>query len=147
VEQEQVYLQTLQADEDDDATRAMYADWLDEQGRHDEAERQRKWPEAKAWLVELLAAHEGQYWEDEDGNMQPSDEWSPDFKEFVETVQDSLENLRAGGHDPWGSFTTYNNNSLADAINSNREQFWRVWSVLTGDPPPPEDRDYFRCGC
>lgn len=38
-------------DPDDDTPRRVYADWLDEQGEHEEADRQRKWPAAREWLV------------------------------------------------------------------------------------------------
>jgi uncharacterized protein (TIGR02996 family) len=51
------FLQALAADEDDEAPRLGYSDWLEERGEYEEAERQRAWPAAKAWLVQLVAEH------------------------------------------------------------------------------------------
>jgi uncharacterized protein (TIGR02996 family) len=47
------FLRALANDEDDTPTRLVYADWLEERGEHEEADRQRKWPAAKEWLVRL----------------------------------------------------------------------------------------------
>src|SRR5205814_1124014 len=51
--QRNAFLKALAKNEDDTATRLVYADWLDEHGEHEEADRQRKWPAAKEWLVRL----------------------------------------------------------------------------------------------
>jgi uncharacterized protein (TIGR02996 family) len=48
-----VFLRALAENEDDIATRMIFSDWLDEQGEHEEAARQRNWPAAKAWLVQF----------------------------------------------------------------------------------------------
>jgi hypothetical protein len=45
--------------EEDTPTRLVYADWLDERGEHEEADRQRKWPAAKEWLVRFCRDHSG----------------------------------------------------------------------------------------
>jgi uncharacterized protein (TIGR02996 family) len=58
------FLKALTENEDDTTTRLVYADWLDEQGEHEEADRQRKWPAAKEWLVEFCR----------DNNPPPDDE-------------------------------------------------------------------------
>ena len=51
MDQREAFLKALAENEDDTTTRLVYADWLDEQGEHEEADRQRKWPAAKEWLV------------------------------------------------------------------------------------------------
>lgn len=51
MDERSAFLNALAANEDDETTRLVYADWLDEHGEHDEAARQRAWPAAKAWLV------------------------------------------------------------------------------------------------
>ena len=35
---------------DDDSARLVFADWLDEHGEHEEAERQRRWLTSEKWL-------------------------------------------------------------------------------------------------
>ncbi len=49
-------LKRLIEHEDDTATRLVYADMLDYEGEHEEADRQRKWPAAKQWLVRFSKA-------------------------------------------------------------------------------------------
>jgi len=49
----EAFLRALEADEDDVTTRLVYADWLEERGQTEEAERQRAWPAAKEWLVKF----------------------------------------------------------------------------------------------
>ena len=51
------FLKALAKNEDETTTRMVYADWLDDQGEHEEADRQRKWPAAKAWLVQFCRDH------------------------------------------------------------------------------------------
>src|SRR4051812_26092123 len=52
----EAFLKMLRDNEDDVATRLVYADWLDEQGEVEEADRQRKWQAAKAWIIDLIDA-------------------------------------------------------------------------------------------
>ncbi len=47
------FLKALAQNEDETTTRLVYADWLDERGEHEEADRQRKWPVAREWLVQF----------------------------------------------------------------------------------------------
>lgn len=47
------FMKQLAANEDDALVRACFADWLEENGEPEEAERHRKWPASKAWLLEF----------------------------------------------------------------------------------------------
>ena len=51
------FLKSLAENEDDITIRLVYADWLDEQGEHEEADRERRWPPAKEWLVRFCQEH------------------------------------------------------------------------------------------
>lgn len=42
--------QALRQDEDDDITRMVFADWLDEHDMPEEADRMRRWRSSKTWL-------------------------------------------------------------------------------------------------
>ena len=59
MDHEKHFLELLDANEDDNDTRVIYADWLDEAGRYEEAQRQRAWPAAKAWMVEAVEQYNG----------------------------------------------------------------------------------------
>lgn len=41
------FVQALAQNEDDEVTRLVFADWLEEHGEEEEAQRMRKWKEAK----------------------------------------------------------------------------------------------------
>ena len=77
------FLKALTKNEDDIPTRLVYADWLDEQGLHEEADRQRKWPAAKEWLVKFCRDH----------NPAPGDEnsdvWVVSYQELMEVGLDA----------------------------------------------------------
>ena len=49
--EEWAFLKSILEQPDDDARKLVYADWLEDHGEHEEADRQRQWPAAKEWLV------------------------------------------------------------------------------------------------
>ncbi|VTU00733.1 unnamed protein product [Gemmataceae bacterium] len=133
------FLAALAENEDDTTTRLVYADWLDEQGEHDEADRQRKWPAAKEWLVGFCAAN----------NHGPDEE---DPYEWVISYADLLELGReavAGADKDGFGFSCGNNMTMCDALRDNSAEFWRNWSIVTGVPLPPggAERGGFHCAC
>ena len=67
----QDFLDALKKDEDDTGTRMVFANWLDEQGEHEEAERHRKWPTAKKWLMDLCASVQEYDYYSEDASEEP----------------------------------------------------------------------------
>ena len=80
------FLKLLAKNEDDTTTRLVYADWLDEHGEHEEADRQRKWPAAREWLVQFCKDNNPP--DDED-----LDEWVIDFyaRTLVELAREAVE--------------------------------------------------------
>ncbi len=131
------FLKVLAANEDDTTVRLVYADWLDEQGEHEEADRQRKWPAAKEWLIRLSR-----------DNNPPSeddpDEWFISYQTLLELGREGVE--RTGD---WYGFSCANNMSMCDALRENSEEFWKNWSIVTGVPLPPdiEEKSGFSCAC
>jgi uncharacterized protein (TIGR02996 family) len=133
------FLRALAANEDDTMTRLIYADWLDDRGEHEEADRQRKWPAAKEWLVRLCRVH----------NPSP-DEEDPyeqviSYEDLIEFGRSAVAETDEGGF----GFSCGNNMSMCEALRSNSGEFWKNWSVVTGIPVPPdvEDKAYFSCAC
>ena len=128
----------LKKNEDDTTTRLVYADWLDEQGEHEEADRMRKWPAAKAWLVKLC----------EENNPPPDDEeeWFIDYETLVELGREAVER-KGADKELW--FSCGNNMGMCDALRDNAAEFWKNWSIVTGTPVPPEaaENSGFSCAC
>jgi uncharacterized protein (TIGR02996 family) len=128
----------LAENEDDTTTRLVYADWLDEQGEHEEADRQRKWPAAKEWLVQFC----------EDNNPDPDDdwEWSISYQTLLELARDAIA---GAGKEKWIEFSCGNNQTMCEALREDSHEFWQNWSIVTGIPLPPdvEERSSFSCAC
>ena len=129
------FLKALKKNEDDTTTRLVYADWLDERGEHEEADRMRKWPAAKEWLFRFFQEHD-----------------QGDYIGQLNSYGDLLELGRVAVEEAneWGlGFDCGSNESLCDALRGNARKFWENWSVVMGIPLPPEaDKNLgFGCSC
>jgi uncharacterized protein (TIGR02996 family) len=131
------FLKALAENEDDTTTRLVYADWLDDHGQHEEADRQRKWTAAKAWLVRFCQDHN------------PHDE---DLDERVISYEEVLKLGQEAINEPVGDafdFFCGNNMSMSESLNTNCQEFWKNWSIVTGVALPAdiEKKTYFSCAC
>jgi uncharacterized protein (TIGR02996 family) len=140
VNEQNAFLKALEENEDDTVTRLVYADWLDENGEHDEADRQRKWPAAKEWFIRFCQRH----------NPGPDDdEYSYvcviSYKDLIVLGREAIEET---DEEEFG-FNCWNNMTMCDALEAHSDEFWKNWSIVTGIPLPPdiEDKGYFRCAC
>src|SRR6188472_327361 len=103
------FLKALADNEDDTTTRLVYADWLDEHGEHEEADRQRRWPAAKEWLVRFCRDHN-----------RPPDEEDPfeqviSYRELLERAWEAVERV-----DDWGAVLSCGNNlTMCTALRVN----------------------------
>jgi uncharacterized protein (TIGR02996 family) len=139
------FITALEENEDDEATRLIYADWLEEQGQYEEAQRQRKWTAAKAWIAKLLKDCRGDFEEDDD-----PDAWCPipSFQRICRMAQDALAEMERDGDDrvvmELGA-----NDRLTETLREQRHGFWANWSIVTGVPLPEglADRSFFGCSC
>ena len=132
------FLKALTKNEDDTTTRLVYADWLDEHGEHEEADRMRKWPAAKEWLVRFCE-------ENNPPDEEDPDEWFISYETLLELGQEAIE--RGGKDGYW--FSCGNNMGMCDALRDNCAEFWKNWSIVTGVPLPPdvEEKSGFSCAC
>jgi uncharacterized protein (TIGR02996 family) len=139
VDERNAFLKLLAKNEDDTTTRLVYADWLDEHGEHEEADRQRKWPTAKAWLVKFCE-------ENNPPDDEETDEWIIDYATLIELGQEAVERAGEDG-ELW--FSCGNNMGMCDALRDNSEAFWDNWCIVTGItiPPDVEDNGGFSCAC
>jgi uncharacterized protein (TIGR02996 family) len=138
VNERKAFLKALEKNEDDTSTRLVYADWLDDQGEHEEADRQRKWPASKEWLVQFCQKHNPS--DDEE-----SEECVIDYKALIELGREAVE----GAGEEEVEFNCWNNMGMCDALRANGRKFWKHWSIVTGIPLPPdiEDRAGYHCAC
>lgn len=140
----QAFLKALTENEDDTLARMVYADWLEEQGEHEEADRHRQWPAAKAWLKEFCKEYNP-----DPGDPDPYECVIP-YEELVELAREAIGEPRdSDDGEQWYNFSCGSNQSMRDALESNRREFWKNWSVVTGIPLPDdiESRSSFSCGC
>jgi uncharacterized protein (TIGR02996 family) len=114
---QEAFLKALADNEDDTATRLVYADWLDDQGLHEEADRQRKWPTAKEWLVRLC----------KDNSRYEEISYEGVIEFGRRTVKEAESSER----------TYPDNEAMWHALQAHSQEFWKNWSVVTGIPLPP----------
>ena len=135
------FLKALEVNEDDIQTRLVYADWLDENGEHEEADRQRKWQAAKQWIVDLCAPYS------RDGDHY--DEWESviDYERLVDMAFRAVESLSDG--DDRNAYMGFGNaEGLMYAFSDQRDEFWRNWSIVTGIPLPENISQVgYSCAC
>jgi len=134
------FLNALAENEDDTITRLVYADWLDDRGEHEEADRQRKWPAAKGWLLWFCRQHNPE-------SVDPDDKFGfVSYEDLIERAQGALEDSET---DESPGISCGSNYKLSEALYKNSRDFWLNWSVVTGIPLPPDidGKMSYRCAC
>ncbi len=141
-----LFLKALEENEDDVPTRMAYADWLEERGEVEEAERQRKYPEAKAWLVEFHRTWGG-VGERRQGNSEESN-WDYDWHRVSYDML-MLRAYEAAVVDKDYSFGLGPDEDLCDGLRQNHMAFWENWSIVTGHRIDMEKAEggWFSCAC
>jgi len=125
----EAFLRALDANEDDVTARLVYADWLEEQGETEEAERQRAWPAAKEWLRKLC--------EEEDDN---ADAYYLGVNTLIRAARSALQD---------GSLIVDcgANSRMCDKLRQDCREFWHKVSIVTGLPLPEGYAENSRFGC
>lgn len=98
------FLDILKKNEDDLTARLIYADWLDDIGYCEEAERMRLWPESKKWVQEF------------------AEELEQDYNDLLNAAKAYAE---------FGD-CTYDNTETYKQYWSKFEEFWPHFSIVTG---------------
>ena len=137
--EQEKFLELLAENEDNTKVRLIYADWLDEHGAYDEADRQRAWPAAKEWLVRFCETNRGEEYE-----------WDLDYPTLVALATEAYEDAkRDGGKFDEITMHCGNNMTMIDALYGNKMEFWKNWSIVTGNPLPGDldEKAGFSCAC
>jgi uncharacterized protein (TIGR02996 family) len=145
------FLTALIRNEDDIPTRMAFADWLDENGEHEEADRNRRWPAAKQWIKALCDKH----LPTEEYRKKYGDD-SFDYKMSIYTPYEELiERGFESVADEWAVREKYlgiglgASEWLCDDLREHAQTFWENWSIVTGIPVEAErvEKASFSCGC
>lgn len=114
------FLAAIKAEPENETHRLVFADWLDEHGEHDEAERQRTYPEAHRWL-----------------------------DDFAALVGLEFRQVLRAGYSPVTQYRRSSAQDYLYGHDQRLELYWKYWEVVTGDTAPVEKKKYppFGCSC
>lgn len=155
------FLNAFKAEPENYLHRYVYADWLDERGEHEEADRQRKFEESDKWLREFVKDREGYI-----SKARRAAEGLPEdpygelrYEDLLQAGHDYADYFdRCGGQDNGTFFPDVDSGSLAEdlADPAVMRLYWQHWSLVTGRAAPvygdPEgyssnEGNPFICGC
>ncbi len=113
---------------DDELPRLVYADWLDENGEHEEADRQRRYMPAERWLMGFA------------GQIIDYETFEPMTYEALISAATAFLQI--------GSYHDMYLDKL-DEVNEQKEEFWKNFEIVTGLTVPDGSRErmFFACTC
>ena len=153
-EQERAFLNAISEDEMDHVSRCAYADWLLENDRPEEAERQRGYVPSRKWMLEFAKRNHcyGKYhnWEEEEQTGMRYGRKTNPAETAEKYYQDFMEYLKGHVGANEGNFGF----DLPYDFDGYSDEMWHHFEVLTClKAPAKDDKDrtkmpeHFRCSC
>jgi uncharacterized protein (TIGR02996 family) len=124
------FLKAIKAEPTNYLHRYVYADWLDEHGEHEEADRQRNYEAAEKWLTAFADRFEND-----------DESWRVDLQWLLDRGREAVKDD--------GFMNVGDRMDVQDAMYEDGvlKQFWRCWSVVAGKPVPPDFHERTSVGC
>jgi uncharacterized protein (TIGR02996 family) len=148
------FIAALEKNEDDTSLRMVFADWLDERGEHEEADRHRKWPAAKEWLVKFYEESKAERQRELEAFMADYPQYEgmtleDDDPQRLDSFRALMNSARECAKDGFDRMYCGNSEWLCDSLRQNRPEFWKHACIYL-NVPLPEDiqgKGHFTCGC
>ena len=147
-DEEKAFIASCEANPVDEAPRLVFADWLDEHDRPEDAQRQRQWVAAYRFLMPFVRGGEHDYDEKTYKPIPPKD---VPFKEMMKSINYWAESIKRKGLDRYGDTICFDSKYAQDELwdKTKRAEFWRCMEIITGLSASDELRNQegYSCAC
>jgi uncharacterized protein (TIGR02996 family) len=147
----EAFVKKLEENEDDTTTRLIFADYLEENGEDEEAQRMRKWDAAKQWLLDAVASNEESYSDYDSDDAEAGSYWDEVYHiGYAQLIEFGHVGANAQGiARETARLNCGNNEHMSDFLNNHEDEFWENWSIVTGVPAPKNGKEkaWFGCAC
>jgi uncharacterized protein (TIGR02996 family) len=149
-EMKEGFQRAIQENPYDEVNHRAYSDWLEENGFDEEAEIQRRWTKEKQKEAEEFLDNYAKslssypdYYEEEEGRGR-----EVTVEELIETGRANLGIPKDKDGYRYGKDRIHLNFDTPGRVWSNREEFWKHFSVVTGIPVEDGyDVTFVSCSC